>query len=84
MSAGHDDRVLQLRDADVERAEREQLCSDGMLGVPKSARFLDCGESKVWKLVREGRLPVVRIDRRTLIPKRALVRFLAERLERME
>lgn len=35
--------------------------------VPKTAQYMGLGESTVWKLIREKKLPAVRIGRRTLV-----------------
>lgn len=35
--------------------------------VPKAAKYMGVGESTVWKLIREKKLPAVRIGRRTLV-----------------
>ncbi len=48
------------------------------LSVPEAARRLGVGQTTVWiALIREGKLPVVRIGRRTLVSVRALEEFAA-------
>ena len=48
------------------------------VGIPEVARRLGLGETTVWtSLIRDGRLPVVRIGRRTLVSLGALEAFAA-------
>ena len=64
---------------DTDRAER--LMESGLVSVADAQRFLSVSRRTVYKLIRTGDLPSVRIGRRRLIPKRALRVFGVERLE---
>ena len=46
--------------------------------VPEVARSLGIGQTSTWALIRDGKLPVVRIGRRTLVPAQALADFAAK------
>lgn len=46
--------------------------------VPTAARHLSIGQSKLWMLIREGRVKVAKIDRRTLVSRAELERIAAE------
>jgi excisionase family DNA binding protein len=46
-----------------------------LVSIPDTARLLSIGVSTVWKLVKEGKLPTVRIGRSRRIPHEALVRL---------
>ena len=65
----------------TERASAEGLVSDGCLTVDESMKFTGLRRSKLYEHLQSGRIPVVKVGRRTLIPKRALIRFLVEHLE---
>ena len=43
--------------------------------VPDVARQLSCGQTTIWALLRDRKLPCVRIGRRTLISDQALNEF---------
>jgi excisionase family DNA binding protein len=45
------------------------------LSVPEGARWLGCGQTKMWALIRDGELKVVRLGSRTLLPLAELQRF---------
>ena len=64
-----------------EQASAERLVSDGCLTVDQSMKFTGLCRSKLYEHLQQGRIPVVKVGRRTLIPKRALIRFLAEHLK---
>jgi excisionase family DNA binding protein len=49
-----------------------------ILTVPEAASLLRVGKGSVYESCRRGELPSVRIGRRLLIPKAALMRLLAE------
>lgn len=46
--------------------------------VPQAAALLGLGESKLWSLVRAGRIRVTKFDRRTVISRSELERLAAE------
>jgi len=48
------------------------------MGVREAARSLGIGRDSAYALVREGRLPAIRIGRRILVPKAALERWVDE------
>ena len=52
--------------------------------VPRAAQLLGVCENTCWSLIRQGRLGVVRVGRRVLIPHEELVRFLRANTERVE
>ena len=45
--------------------------------VPEVARILSCGQTTVWMLLRDNKLPVAHLGRRTLVPVAALEAFAA-------
>ena len=47
-----------------------------VLTVNETASVLRLGRNTVYEAIREGRLPAIRIRRRILIPKSALMRWL--------
>ncbi len=49
-----------------------------LVPVNEAAELLGLGRTRTWMLAREGRLRVVRIGRRTLIPREELERFVRE------
>ena len=49
-----------------------------LMGVREAARSLGIGRDSAYALVREGRLPAIRIGRRILVPKAALERWVDE------
>lgn len=55
----------------------EELWRDGSRQIKGAAAFLDVSRSKVHALVRSGELPHVKRGGLLLIPKRALVLWLA-------
>ena len=48
----------------------------GTLTIPECAKYLGIGRSTAYELARTGRLPVLKLGRRLLIPKAALERLL--------
>jgi len=49
-----------------------------VLSVPEAARLLGVSRNLAYELVREGRLPHVRLGRRVLIPRVGLEQWLAK------
>ena len=49
-----------------------------LMGVREAARLLGIGRDSAYALIREGRLPAVRIGRRILVPRAALERWVEE------
>lgn len=58
-----------------------EACADGALGTRDAVAFSGIGRSRLYELVRTGRLRVVKLDGKTLWPRRELTRLLAEHLE---
>ena len=58
------------------RAEQEQVIDALAYDVPVAGRMIGVGTTKVWELVRGGDLPTIRIGRRRLVTKDALLAFL--------
>jgi len=55
-----------------------QVCQPLFVSIPEVARRLGIGQTSVWiVLIREGKIPVVRIGRRTLVSVHALEAFAA-------
>jgi excisionase family DNA binding protein len=52
-------------------------CQPLFIGVPEVARRFSLGQTSTWALIRDGKLPVVRIGRRTLVSVKALEEFAA-------
>jgi len=44
--------------------------------VGESARIVGCGRTKIYDLIKEGRIRVVKIGARTIIPKSEIDRLL--------
>lgn len=64
--------------ADLEQADALELVGDGALGMNGPAEdFSGCSRAHLYRAMKDGRLPYLKQGRRTLIPRRALVRFLA-------
>lgn len=61
-----------LRESIDRSVERDRLAFD----VPTAARLLSISHRKLRDLIAEGRVRVVRIDRRVLVPRDALVDLL--------
>ena len=51
-----------------EQASAERLVSDGCLTVDESMKFTGLCRSKLYEHLQQGRIPVVKVGRRTLIP----------------
>jgi excisionase family DNA binding protein len=62
------------------RPEALELAADGALPVPEAVRFTGCSRSVLYEQMESGMLAFVKVGRRRLIPKRALIEFLARRL----
>ena len=60
--------------------DRENLCADGLLSVAESSDFSGLSLRFLYYEMGRGNLRYVHRGRRRLIPKRALVNYLAEGL----
>lgn len=47
------------------------------VSVGEAARLVGCGRSKLYELIREGRIRTLKIGRRTLVPVTALQVFVS-------
>lgn len=47
-----------------------------MLTVPEAAQILRIDKVTVYELARAGRIPAIRIGRRVLVPREALMRWI--------
>lgn len=56
---------------------REELCADGFLTIEEAAEFCGVGTRLIYKLMDQG-LPWVKVGRHRKIPKRGLIRFVAQ------
>ena len=54
----------------------EQTPAKNLLRVEEAAELLSLGRSKVYELIRDGRLPVVHIGRSARVPARAVNDFV--------
>ena len=52
-----------------------------LLGVREAALLLGIGRDSAYALVREGRLPSVRIGRRILVPRAALEQWVLDQAQ---
>ncbi len=48
------------------------------MSIREAAEALGIGRSLAYELARQGKLPILRLGRRVLVPKAALARLLAE------
>lgn len=65
-------------DAPIPQRNADEL---QLLRIEEACRRLSLGRSKVYELIHDGRLPVVRVGRAIRIPVTALNRFVAELVE---
>jgi len=47
-----------------------------VLSVPETGELLSISRAQAYLMVKEGRLPVIRLGRRIVVPKAALMRVL--------
>jgi excisionase family DNA binding protein len=59
---------------------RRELASDGAMTIAEAVRFSSMGRTKIFALLAAGQLPYARIGRRRLIPRAALVEYLAAKM----
>ncbi len=60
--------------ADVDAAQLEPLC----VSVTRAAELLGIGRNLAYELVAQGRIPSLRLGRRTVVPLEGLRRFVAD------
>jgi excisionase family DNA binding protein len=61
-------------------ARRLELAADGTMSVAEAAAFLGVSRGKVYLLLEAGELASVPIGTQRVIPKRAVVEYLAARM----
>ena len=59
----------------------EALVADGCLSIPDAVAFSGLSRSRLYEHIRAGDFPTVKDGRRRLVPRRALIQFLAEGIE---
>jgi hypothetical protein len=64
----------------LDGTEAEELLADGCCDLTGAIGFTGLSRSQLYVEMQSGALLFVKVGRRTLIPRRALIRFLAERL----
>lgn len=58
-----------------------QTMATGLMTIPQAADFLSISRGLVYQLLRRGELPSVKIGRLRRIPRNAVVRYAAKRLQ---
>ena len=53
------------------------MLAEGAMTISKAVEFSGIGRTRMFALIKDGRLPVLRVGMRTLVPRKALVEFLA-------
>lgn len=53
-----------------------EMVSDGTVSINEAIKFLSVSRTEVWRLIRAGKLKVLKSGRRILVPRRELTRFL--------
>lgn len=51
------------------------------VSISDAARILGCGRSKTYELIRENRITVIKLGRRTLVPVSALRAFVETKMK---
>jgi len=67
-------------DATNNRDDVLGLAAEGALPIPEAVRFSGCSRSVLYERMSAGELRFITVGRRRLIPRRALVEFLARRM----
>lgn len=60
--------------------EREQLVSEGAVGIDETCKMMGLKRTFVYALMALGELRYAKIGRRRVVPRAEIRRFLAERL----
>jgi len=66
------------------QARREDIAADGAVSVAEAAVFVGLGLTELYARMNAGELPFVKLGRRRVIPKRALVAMLAANMTAVE
>jgi len=53
------------------------MLAEGAMTISRAVEFSGIGRTRMFALIKDGRLPVLRVGTRTLVPRKALVEFLA-------
>ena len=77
----HTDRAVALIPEHAMGVDAAELLADGSMSVKDAARFSGLSRAELYKLMGAGRLAFVKHGKRRLIPRKALVRCLAEGLQ---
>ncbi len=77
-SAPRTDEVATVPEARVVEIE------PALLNVTEAARYLACGRTTLFMILREGRIRSIRRGRRRLIPRSELDKFVAEEVARQQ
>ncbi len=59
---------------------RGELVSEGNLTVPEAARLIRLSRSQLYALMSKGELPFIKIGKRRLVPRRALLDLMERNL----
>lgn len=59
---------------------REELCRDGVVSDPEFQQMVGIGRTEAYHLRKNNAIPFIRLGRRIMYPRRAVVKFLAERM----
>jgi excisionase family DNA binding protein len=64
----------------TDKAQALDLAAEGVLTVAAAAAFLGLSRSRIYELMGEGVVPFIHLGRRRVVPRRALVLLIADRL----
>ena len=67
--------------AAIDQHARRELVSDGAVTIPTACQIAGVSRATIWRRIASGELASIRIGRRRLIPRRALLDYLARGLE---
>lgn len=68
----------------VSLAEAEAMCADGTMSVAEAEKFTGVSDSLIYEWLDAGVLPSVQLGRRRVIPRKALVTYLAKNMTAAE
>ncbi len=74
-------RGLELVGMVADDVNSEELLADGCLSIAEAVEFSRISRSRLYECIATGDLLTVKNGRRRLVPRRALIRFLAEGFE---
>lgn len=70
-----------VRNHQYQIQEGVSALSDGLLTVGAAVEFTGLPRTTVYALIQQGEVPSLKVGRRRLVPKRALVDYLAKQLD---